>query len=349
MRFGSQPQVVRRSTVSSKAVAFALLGAGALVVGALAVWRADGPLTNLQLPGQTAPSAFRCTQVPLSREIVAGLEMSWAPSGATLAATQIAARSSPPSEVLLIEGSSWTPRSIGSGAAPRWSGSGSWLSAYAEPSMRVLDGRTGAEIARVAATSPATGWKGDELRYWSGNEIHAWTSGGDRRLAIVRLADFPSLAFEPTLSSDGDFFAITRFDFAGAATDLYLGRTSDGSFRRESPPSRGYQWSRAGHGILLQQVDRLVFRSDPLGDDHVLAAQSPVFFGWDPAGQLPLVGSEEPTSPLILRSSDGSRTYVSYEVPRDIGVLAFTRDGGYAATTTSGPRSRTLLILRCTP
>lgn len=292
---------------------------------------------------------LRCVPVPLSEEIPAQVSMAWAPTGASLAVGRIrdSHSATTPVELIVLSEPSWTPEARGGGSSPRWSASGALLSAVDNGAIRVLDAKSGAERARLPTTAESGAWQGEELRYWAGPEIRAWSASGDRLLARVGLADPPSPALEPTLSSDGQFFAIARFNSAGTATDLYLGRTADGSARREDAPSRGYQWSTSGHTIFFQRADHAVVRFDPFGPDVNIVNDDPVLYGWDQTGTRPLIRGSTRDGTLILKATDGSRALAEYAVPVESGAFLFTADGRYGATTAAAPRIRTLSLLRC--
>jgi hypothetical protein len=292
---------------------------------------------------------LRCTALTLPEEIPAQVSMAWAPSGARLAVGRIRdSHSTSPVELLLLSEPTWAPVARGNGSSPHWSASGALVSAFDNGALRVLDAQSGAERARVATTAESAVWSGQELRYWSGSEIRAWSSSGDRLLARVGLSDLPSLSLETTLSSDGDFFAITRFDSGGSASDLYVGRTADGNARRENAPARGYHWSSSGHVLFIQHADSAGVRFDPLGPETSIVSDDPTFFGWDQSGARPLIrAGARGDATMLVRATDGPHSLGEYSVPASSGALQFTADGRYGATTAAAPRIRTLSVLRC--
>jgi len=310
----------------------------------------------------TSVDPLVCTARVLTSPVANVFEGEWAPDSRRIAVSHIVLKPEPRNvtgtdedqRLAVIDVVSGEVRELGQGSEPKWSASGHLL-AYWMDDMDLRIARDGNIIARFRPDEPDVRWVGEELYYWQGREIRAWSEGGAR--TISKLADDVELGYpfdDAYFSADGQMFTITHYASDRTERRL-LGTTATGStvpFAGDAV--RFMEWSPRGHTLLVRSPDALTVRYD---DGHVRNAASAELPGpihaWTSDGRL-LLGSVSPTVP----AGDTYDTFAVWgdvpgegavaRLPNLFGIRSFSPDGRFfAGVSRTGLRSMRLEVYRC--
>jgi hypothetical protein len=304
-------------------------------------FQAFAPVPAGAAGGAALALPVRCDGVALNAARERFADLAWSPDSMTLAATRLADDGSP-TRIALMHAPDWNARDIGEGRSPRWSASGELLAFEQAPGMlRVVNVRSGQQLATLASTSNAYAWQGDALLFWRGSQVRAWGGAGDALRFEVASEYAPTRGFEPSFSGDGSRVALVRRE-EGRIAQFLFGATDDGRVSPQSTPV-SYSWSPVGRKLLLQSADgETLFneakQSATIGRDQLAG----VFVGWSPDGLRALFAT--PASTTLL-GWDGTRIdAVADAVLTDPRSLVFARDARKVAAL--GP-SALLTVLAC--
>src|SRR5688500_12949307 len=261
-------------------------------------------------------------------------ELAWSPDSAVLAATRPSA-GGVGSRISLLYGSDWTANDIADGRGPRWSASGEMLAFEAEKpgTLRVVNVRTGKQLAAIAGTSNAYAWRGDILLFWRGAELRAWQGGSDSLRFEIAPEYSSARGYEPSFSGDASRFVVVRRD-GGKIAGLLLGDTDDGRVSPQDVPV-SYSWAPVGRRLLLQYSDRASLFSEAkqfatMGNSELPGA----FTAWSSDGLRALYRS---SSSALLRWHGKRIDPVANVATTGAETLLFTADSRrLAALETSG-------------
>ncbi len=319
-------------------------------------------------PVATAPGGgatgdpLRCTARMAIAPVPDVFEAQWAPDSRRIAVSHIVLKPSRENvtgteedqRLAVFDVVSGLVRELGQGSEPTWSASGTLLAYWMDDlDLRIMRDET--IIARFRPTEPDVRWVGDELYFWQGAEIRAWSVAGVRTIARVSDAVEPHYPFDDAyFSADGQLFTVTRYASDRSERRL-LGTTATG----ETVPvgaddTRFVEWSPRGHTLLLRSADTLTLRDDDGHTQSWKRADLPgVVHGWTADGAL-LLGPLSPTVPagnVFDRSAvwgDAARSGRTATLPNLFGIRAFSPNGAYfAGVSRTGVRSSQLEIYRC--
>jgi hypothetical protein len=259
----------------------------------------------------------------------------WSPDSTVLAASRPSADGAG-SRISLLYGSDWTAHDIADGRGPRWSASGEMLAFEAEKpgTLRVVNVRTGKQLASIASTSNAYAWRGDILLFWRGAELRAWQGGSDSLRFEIAPEYSSARGYEPSFSGDASRFVVVRRD-GGKIAGLLLGDTDDGRVSPQDVPV-SYSWAPVGRRLLLQYSDRASLFSEAKQSAAMGKSELPgAFTAWSSDGLRALFGS---SSSSALLGWDGRRIDPVANVDTTgAETLLFTPDSRtLAALETSG-------------
>ncbi|MDE3192567.1 MAG: peptidoglycan DD-metalloendopeptidase family protein [Chloroflexota bacterium] len=302
-----------------------------------------------------------CTQHVALPAIGQALEERWSPDSSHLAYTHIlTSRTSdtvtgfqedPLLSVLdLGTGSS---SALGPGKDPTWSDTGTYLSYWHRGALLIV--KSGRILTALDPSQPATRWEGDQLLYWSDNEIHAWTESADVVVSTVSDDHTPVYPRDVAdFSADGVLFSLTRYSMDGTA-ERYVGVVKTGQLAPLATSGTTYtEWSPTGETLLVRSDDTVELRG-PNGADGVapLSAFPGTVHGWTPDGRDLLMGKVSPTVPagtvfdrfVVWNGKDlvGTAT-----LPNVLGSRTFSPDGRYfAGVMRNGLYETALEVYRC--
>ncbi|MDE3103436.1 MAG: M23 family metallopeptidase [Chloroflexota bacterium] len=307
------------------------------------------------------PDPLSCTEHVDLPPIGQALEERWSPDSTHLAYTHIVTTHT--SETVTgFEEDPWlsildltTRRTVdlGPGKGPRWSGSGTYLSYWHRGALVVV--KAGRIVTELDPSQPATRWVGDQLLYWSGDEIHAWTAAADIVISTVSADYAPAFPQDVAdFSADGVLFSITRYFMDGTAA-RYVGVVKTGQLTPLATQGTTYtEWSPTGETLLVRSDDTVELRG-PNGADSIapLTAFPGPVHGWTPDGRDLLMGKVSPTVPAIPVFDhfvvwDGKEIVGSATLPDLLGSRTFSPDGRYfAGVARNGLYETALEVYRC--
>lgn len=325
-----------------------------------------GPTTERSAPsatpGATSGDPLRCTARIAIAPVPDVFEGEWAPDSRRIAVSYIRLKPSRENvtgteedqRLAVIDVVSGAVRELGQGSEPKWSASGRLLAYWMDDlDLRIAEGAT--VIARFRPTQPDVRWVGEELLFWQGPEIRAWSAAGVRTVSRVAGADEPRYpSNDAYFSADGALFTITRYASDRTERRL-LGTTATGATTPiGTADTRLVEWSPRGHTLLLRSADTVTLRYDD--GRSVSAPQSAlpgVVHGWTADGLL-FFGALTPTVPagnaydrFTVWGGDGGRGATA-TLPNLYGIRAFSPSGVYfAGVSRTGIRSSQLEIYRC--
>lgn len=313
------------------------------------------------IAGPAGPDPLSCTQRVDLPAMDQALESRWSPDASHLAFTRIV--TSPSSETVtgfeedpalsILDLSKRSIADLGPGKEPRWSGTGTYLSFWHDGGLFVV--KAGKILTALDPTQPETRWVGDQLLYWSDDEIHAWTEAADVVVSTVSPGYSPTYPQDVAdFSADGVLFSITRYSMDGTA-DRYVGVVKTGQLAPLMTSGTTYtEWSPTGETLLVRSDDSVELRG-PNGADSVAPLSSfpgPVH-GWTPDGRDLLLGRVSPTVPAAPAFDhfvvwDGSEIVGTATLPNLLGSRTFSPDGRYfAGVTRNGLYETALEVYRC--
>lgn len=313
------------------------------------------------IPAEGAADPYRCIERLAIPAIDNALEARWAPDSAHLAFTRIVASAStrtvtgyeedPGLGILDLATGAVTP--LGEGKDPRWSATGTYLSFWRRGHLDVV--RAGRVVAILEASMPDVRWVGDQLVYWSDDEIRAWTEAADVVLSTVPPERTPRFPQDWTdLSADGHLFTLTRYHADGSA-ERYVGETRTGQTAPLDTPGTTYtEWAPAGEVLLVRSADQVELRG-PGGWDAVapVTAFPGMVHGWTGDGRSLLMGRVAPTLPVgpsydRFAVWDGRAVTAMATLPNLLGARAFSPDGrAFAGIARAGLYETALEVYRC--
>ena len=324
--------------VEAIVVTVAVLGA-ALVAGHELTQRRAQQDTDFQAfappPAVSAGAALatpvRCDGAALNAGTEQFSDPTWSPDSSIVAATHLGA-DLPASRIVLLYGPDWSAHDIGAGRLPRWSASGELLAfeALDKPgSVRVVNVRSGHQVANLAATSQAYAWRGDTLLFWRGPVLRAWHGGSDDPRFEIASEYAPSRGYEPSFSGDASRFALVRRD-NGQIAEFLIGETDDGRASPQDPPVT-YSWAPIGRRLLVQYADRASLFSEAKQSATIAKTDlGGTFAAWSSDGLRALFSS--PSSTALL-GWDGRRLDpVANADTTGAKALLFTADARRLAT-----------------
>jgi len=335
-------------------VTVAVLGAALMAGHELTQRRAQQQDTDFQAfappPVGAAGAALavpvRCDGAALNAGTERFSDPTWSPDSTIIAATHLGADLSA-SRISLVYGADWSAHDIGAGRVPRWSASGELLAfeAVDKPgSLRVVNVRSGQQIANLATTSSAYAWQGDTLLFWRGSGLHAWHGGSDDLRFEIAPEYAPSRGYAPSFSGDGSRFALIRRD-NGQIAQFLFGETEDGRVSPQDTPL-SYSWAPIGRRLLVQYADRALLFSEAKQSATIANTEiGGTFVAWSSDGRRVLLGT--PPSTTALLGWDGRRLDpVANADSAGTKALLFSADARKLATLeTAG----TLRIRECGP
>jgi murein DD-endopeptidase MepM/ murein hydrolase activator NlpD len=311
-------------------------------------------------PG-SSPDPLRCVERVAIPAIEQAIDAHWSPDNRHLAFTTIVTSASrktitgyeedPALAILDVE----TGRIVthGEGKQPQWSASGRYLSFWRQGRLFVL--KDGRNIETIEASQPETRWVGEQLVYWSGDEIRGWTEAADVAISVVDRQYVPVFPRDwAEFSGDGQLFTLTRYHMDGSAY-RYVGQTLTGQLAPLQTAGTTYtQWAPIGQTLLVRSNDGLELRG-PNGW-HAAAPLSafpgPVH-GWTPDGKALLMGAVSATVPAGVTFDqfsvwDGRAVLSAATLPNLLGSRAFSPDGRYfVGVARTGLYETVLEIYRC--
>lgn len=309
---------------------------------------------------QGGADPLRCAERLAIPTIENALEAVWSPTGTHVAFTRIVASSSSRTVtgyeedpgIGILELATGRVVTHGQGNLPRWSTSGRYLSFWRDGNLFILE--NGRNIEILEAGQPQVRWVGDQLLYWNGAEIRAWSPAGD--VALAQVSDEVRPVFPrdwAEFSADGQLFTVTRSSMDGEAR-RYIGQTLNGQAEPLDVPGAVYtEWAPSGQMLLVRSDDRLELRG-PAGwkVEAPLSAFGGTVHGWSGDGKTLLMGKVTATVPagpsfdtfqLWMGQPTGSAT-----LPNLLGARSFSPDGRYfVGVARTGLYETTLEVYRC--
>jgi murein DD-endopeptidase MepM/ murein hydrolase activator NlpD len=354
-----------RSFFRSSAILLALVGVCALALrsteGSVVVASMDREYAFGYADPAGASDPLSCIERVAIPQIDNALETVWAPDGTHLAFTRIVASSSSRTvtgyeedpALAILDMASGRITQLGLGKDPRWSASGVYLSFWRAGHLFVVRG--GRAITEVGASMPEVRWVGEQLVYFSGDEIRGWTEAADASISHVSYDLMPRFPRDWTeFSADGQMFTLTRYYMDGRG-DRYVGETRTGQLAPLNTPGTVYtQWAPTGQLLLVRNGESVELRGSQ-GWDAVAAVSSfpgPVH-GWAPDGKTLLMGKVAPTVPAgpafdRFAAWDGRGVTGMATLPNLLGGRTFSADGRYfAGIARAGLYETTLEVYRC--
>ncbi|MBM4434091.1 MAG: hypothetical protein FJ028_03085 [Chloroflexi bacterium] len=248
---------------------------------------------------------YRCVERVGVPAIENALEAVWSPGGTHLAFTRIVA-----------------------------SNSGRTVTGYEEDpgigTLEVATGRVfivhnGRHIRTLEAGQPEVRWVGEQLLYWRGPYVRAWSASGDVALSQVADEHWPMFPRDwAEFSADGHLFSITRYFMDGQA-HRYVGQTLNGHVTPLDVPGATYtEWAPTGQVLLVRS------------DDH----------------KALLMGRITPTVPagpsLDRFQVWAGGTLATATLPNLLGARSFSPDGRhFAGVARTGLHETALEVYRC--
>jgi len=187
---------------------------GSLALASLPLGQTD------DLAGPTgATDPYRCIEPVAIPQIDNAIEQAWAPDSRHLAFSRIVPSNSRRT-VTGYEEDPWLGIldvqtgqvvSLGPGSQPQWSGSGAFLSMWRAGRLYVVFDRR--IVADLESSVPMARWVGDQLVYFSWNEIRGWTDHGDVAISTVSPPKTRRALLNTLISAEGGRFSglsITR-------------------------------------------------------------------------------------------------------------------------------------------
>ncbi len=317
-----------------------------VAVATSAVTRGDPLRCTARIEIAPVPDVFEGEWAPDSRRIAVSY-IRLKPSRENVTGTEEDQR------LAVIDVVSGAVQELGQGSEPKWSASGRLLAYWMDDlDLRIAEGAT--IIARFRPTEPDVRWIGEELLFWQGPEIRAWSAAGVRTVSRVAAGDEPRYPSDDAyFSADGELFTITRYG-PGATERRLLGTTATGATTPiGTADTRFVEWSPRGHTLLLRSADTVTLRYD---DGRTVSerrsALPGVVHAWTADGLL-LFGSVSPTVPAgdaydRFTVWGGARSGETATLPNLYGIRAFSPNGAYfAGVSRTGVRSSQLEIYRC--
>lgn len=303
---------------------------------------------------------FRCVDRVGIPTIENALEAVWSPSGTHLAFTRIVASNSRRTitgyeedpGIGILEVATGRVVTHGEGKLPRWSASGQYLSFWRDGHVFIV--RNGRHIKTLEAGQPEVRWVGEQLLYWHGPYIRAWSSSGDVALSEVSYEHWPMYPRDwAEFSADGQLFTITRYFMDGQA-HRYVGQTLNGHVAPLDVPGATFtEWAPSGQTLLVRSDHHVELRG-PGGwkaEAPLSSFDGPVH-GWSADGKALLMGRIAPTVPAGP-TFDRFQVWMGQTVavatlPNLLGARAFSPNGHlFAGVTRTGLYETTLEVYRC--
>lgn len=242
---------------------------------------------------------------------------------------------------------------LGMGQRPQWSVTGTYLSFWRDGRLHIV--KAGQDLTVLDPTMPETRWVGDQLVYWSDDEIHGWTEAADVVISTVSSDYTPQFPRDwADFSADGTSFSLTRYSMDGTA-DRWVGVVSTGQLAPLDTAGTTYtQWSPTG-ATLLVRSDKAVELRGPDGLDGVAAVSAfrGTVHSWTPDGTKLLMGHLSPTIPIGATFDrydvwDGHSIVGTATLPNLLGSRIFSPDGRYfAGVSRNGLYETDLEVYRC--
>lgn len=312
-------------------------------------------------PPDAGSDPYRCIERVDIPTIDNALDARWAPDSQHLAFTRIVASSSSRAVtgyeedpgLGVVDLATGRVTRLGEGHAPQWSASGRYLSYWRGGHLYVV--RAGRVVAAIEASMPEVRWVGEQLVYFSDEEIRGWTEEADVAISAVSLDLMPQFPRDWTeFSADGQLFTLTRYYMDGRA-DRYVGETRTGQLAPLDTPGTTYtEWAPSGEVLLVRSAERVELRG-PSGWDAIAPVGSfpGLVHGWSPDGRSLLMGKVAPTVPAgptydRFAVWDGSAVTATATLPNLLGARAFSPDGRlFAGVARAGLYETTLEVYRC--
>jgi Peptidase family M23 len=304
---------------------------------------------------------LRCTDRASIPAVDNAFEAAWSPDSSALAISRIVtipnARTVTGYEedqrLVLLNIATGAVRELGQGSEPTWSGSGAYLAYWKDDGfLYVRLGNTTAAI--IPASEPDVRWVGDDLYYWSDDEIRVWSGGIVQTVARVSSDLTPHYPRDDAyFSADAQQFTITRYSQDGT-TERYIGTTATGEVAPLQDEGATFiQWAPAGHTLLLRTPSALSLRAADGSERSASLASLPgPVHGWTADGRL-LLGTLTPTVPAgnafdPFTVWDGAAEKTVATLPNLMGIREFSPDGTYfAGVARTGLYSTQLEVYRC--
>ena len=243
-------------------------------------------------------------------------------------------------------------RDLGRGNRPTWSGSGAYLAYWNDDgTIHVL--HLGEIVAKIDASQPGLGWRGDALLYWFGDEIRVWDSGVSWIMARVAPELEPRYPYDDaTFSADGAEFTITRYSYDGNSL-RYVGATATGAMAEVGDGNTTFiEWAPRGATLLLRSATAVYLRAaDGTTQSASLAGFHGPVHGWTADGQL-LVGTLSAMVPGVNAFDrfpvwNGGDDAIA-TIPNLLGSRLFSPDGHwFAGVSRTSLYATQLELYRC--
>ena len=319
-----------------------------------------GQTDDIAGPGGTT-DPYRCIEPLAIPQIDNALEQSWAPDSVHLAYTRIVPSSSSRTVtgyeedpwLAVLDVSNGSTTSLGPGALPLWSATGTYLSFWR--GGRLYIERGGRIIREIEASTPSVRWVGDQLVYFQWDEIRGWTEAADVAISSVAAQYIPRYPADwVDWSGDGQLFTLTRYHSDGSA-ERYVGETRSGQLAPLTTPGTSYtQWSPTGQTLLVRSNDTVELRGAGGFDAVAPISQFPGrVHGWSGDGKALLIGKVAPTVPAgpsfdRFAVWDGQAVVATATLPNLLGTRTFSPDGRFfAGVSRSGLYETALEVYRC--
>lgn len=303
---------------------------------------------------------LRCTERMAIPAIDNALEAVWSPTGTHVAFTQIIASNSlrtvtgyeEDPGVGILEVTTGRIVTHGEGKMPRWSASGQYLSFWRQGRLFVI--HAGRNVAILEAGMPEVRWVGDQLLYFSGREIRAWTLAGEVTLSVLPREYWPIFPRDwAAFSADGRLFTLTRYSMDGRA-DRFVGETRNGHVAPLDAPGATYtEWAPSGQTLLVRSNEHVELRGpDGWQASAPISAFAGAVHGWTGDGKGLLMGRVSSTVPAGT-AFDRFQLWNGVPVanatlPNLIGSRTFSPDGKYfSGIARTGLYETTLEVYRC--
>ncbi len=315
-----------------------------------------------RVTGDDGVDLLRCVERIAVPQIDQAIDARWAPDSTHIAVTRIARRSSAyattgyeedPYLVVVDVRRGAVVADLGPGEDPQWSASGAYLSMWRHGQLEVV--RDGAIVATVDASMPGVRWVGDQLVYWSGEEIRGWTEAEDVAISTVSPQYVPAYPSDWTeLSADGRLFTLTRYRMDGSA-ERYVGETRTGQLAPLATEGTTYtEWSPTGETLLVRSNDAVELRGSGGWDALAPLASFPgPVHGWTADGKELLMGAVSPALPVgpvfdRFEVWNGIGPTGTAMLPNLVGARGFSPDGrSFAGIARTGLAASALEVYRC--